>query len=392
MTNVRNFSVSVKCDEPSTAQSKWNRRPRCIYRRCISTSLESVRADVSGFCFALSAYSYSHPQQMCFRIRRLPIATDTAGDTSWQSENNVFTPTTRNTQHNQVRNRYVPMYLGFALRYRHIHIHIHNKCVSVFVACLSPRIRPGTRHGNQKTTFSHQRQEIHNTIKFGIGTCRCIWVLLCVIGIFIFTSTTNVFPYSSPAYRHGYGRGHVMAIRKQRFPTNDKKYTTQSDGRAVLTTGCSYSSRLCSDSAVRNCIVARDHFPEEQHWNNNNASFPGSRFVPRFCQFKYDVIPPQLLQRCLQQKQIKRIVVIGDSHGNRYFGALEEMLKPITRCTQLRKDLSENYFSRRRRRATKFPKQKSHKRYNVLFECIFVNSSDKTGNDNGDSLPRSVLI
>ena len=228
--------------------------------------------------------------------------------------------------------------------------------------------------------------------KFRMGRCRCIWVLLSVIGIFIFASTTNVFPHSSPAYRHGYGRGHVMAIRKQRFPTNDKKYTTQSDGRAVLTTGCSYSSRLCSDSAVRNCLVARDHFPEEQHWNNNNASFPGSRFVPRFCQFKYDVIPPQLLQRCLQQKQIKRIVVIGDSHGNRYFGALKEMLKSITRCILLSKDLSENYFSKRKRRATKFPKQNSHKRYNFLFECIFVNSSDKTGNDNGDSLPRSVLI
>ena len=170
--------------------------------------------------------------------------------------------------------------------------------------------------------------------------------------------------------------------------------TINTDRKALSTSACSDSSRLCGDSAVRNCVVERDYFPEEQHWNNTNASFPGSRFVPRFCRFKHDVIPPQLLQRCLQRKQMRRIAVIGDSQGQHYFNALKQMLNPIANCKQLRKDLWEHYFSRRKRRATKLPKQKSHKRYNLLFECNFVISSDKIGNDNEARalLPRSVLI
>ena len=171
-----------------------------------------------------------------------------------------------------------------------------------------------------------------------------------------------------------------------------KTYTTPKPDKPVKE--CSHSSRLCSDNAIRNCLVASDYFPTEAHWRNSNASFPDSRFEPGFCRFKYDVIPPRLLQRCLQQKKIKRIAVIGDSNGSHYFKMLTEMLDSIANCTTVRSDFWENYFLRRRRRATKFPKQRPHRRPNGLVKCVFVDPSDQTRNHNEDSvtLPQSVFV
>ena len=91
---------------------------------------------------------------------------------------------------------------------------------------------------------------------------------------------------------------------------------------------------------------------------------------------------------------MKRIVVIGDSQGNHYFSALKQMLEPIANCKQLRKDLWQRYFPRRLRRAAKLQNPKPRKRHNLLFECVFKNSSEEIGrnNDVAASLPKSVLI
>ncbi|KAI0239802.1 hypothetical protein LSAT2_009465 [Lamellibrachia satsuma] len=241
------------------------------------------------------------------------------------------------------------------------------------------------------------KNKLRNTARIFQPKLLLLLVAVCIISAFVFTSTRKSFPH--PAYFLGY----AAATRSQRLHTNTQKYATQeSDGttlstintdgrvlltintdgrvlstlntdgrvlstinpdrRALSTTTCSDSSRLCGDSAVRNCVIAHDYFPEEQHWNNTKASFPGSRFVPRFCRFKHDVIPPQLLQRCLRQKQMKRIVVIGDSQGNHYFSALKQILEPIANCKQQRKDLWQRYFPRRLSRAAKLQNPKPLKR------------------------------
>ena len=219
----------------------------------------------------------------------------------------------------------------------------------------------------------------------------CFWITLgvCLFGMFIFASKIALSPYSARDYRQGYtaeGIGH-------RVHTMHKTYTTPKPEMPVKE--CSHSSRLCSENAIRNCLVASDYFPNEAHWRNSNASFPDSRFDPGFCRFKYDVIPPRLLQRCLQQKQMKRIVVIGDSNGSRYFQMLKKILHSIANCTTVRSAFSDEYFvRRRRRRSVTFPKQKPHWRLNGLVECVFLNQSDQISNHNEASVtfPQSVFI
>ena len=201
--------------------------------------------------------------------------------------------------------------------------------------------------------------------------------------MFIFASL-----YSARNYRQGYMAEEIRhGVHVMR-----KTYATPTPDMPVKE--CSHSSRLCSDNAIRICLVAGDYFPREARWRNSKASFPNSRFEPGFCRFKYDVIPPRLLRRCLQQKQMKRIAVIGDSNGSHYFEMLTEMLASIAKCTMVRNGFEDNYFSRRRRRAANFPKQKPHRRRNVLVECVFVNPSDQIRNHNNVSatLPHSVFI
>ena len=226
----------------------------------------------------------------------------------------------------------------------------------------------------------------------GTDTITCsrhyFWILLGVslFSVFIIASKTTVFPYSvrvlAQAYMTGGQRPRVFL---------HKTYTTKPD---IAARACSLNSRLCSDSAIRNCLLASERFPKELRWSNTNTSYPNSRFEPLFCRFKYNVMPPQLLQRCLQQKQIKRIALLGDSQGSKYFGILQEMLKPIANCRQVRSDVWENYFFSRKRRAAKFPQQRTHVRRNALLECVFVNASDKTRKhtEATATLPQSVFI
>ena len=160
---------------------------------------------------------------------------------------------------------------------------------------------------------------------------------------------------------------------------------------------CSPSKRICSTSAIRNCAVARNYFPEENKWTHVNATFPGSRFLPTFCRYKYDIVPPTKLRRCLQNKTIRHIVVVGDSHGLRYFHGLQRLLEPIANCSLIRVNSSENYFSRTKRHTTKLPKQRRHETQHRLWECILKqpNANTRSGSnekDTGAVLPDRFLI
>jgi len=224
---------------------------------------------------------------------------------------------------------------------------------------------------------------------YGITCSRhYFWILLGVslFSVFIIASKTTVFPYSVRVL----AQAHLTEGQRHRV-FRHKTYTTKPD---IAVRACSRNSRLCSDSAIRNCLVSSERFPKELRWSNTNASYPNSRFEPLFCRFKHAVMPPQLLQRCLQQKPIKRIALLGDSHGNMYFGVLKEMLKPIANCRQVRSDVWDNYFMSRKRRAATFPKQRTHIRRNELLECVFVNASDKTSKhtEATATLPQSIFI
>ena len=169
----------------------------------------------------------------------------------------------------------------------------------------------------------------------------------------------------------------------------DKDAATIKTGR---TNACSPSRRVCSTDAIRNCAVARNSFPNEKRWTNVNAMLPGSRFLPTFCRFKHNIIPPTRLQRCLQKYPIRRITLIGDSHGSLYYKELQQMLEPIAVCTELRKNTSEFYFSRHKRHSTKLPKQRRRVAYHTLSECVFVNSSARSDKKAVTSLPLSIII
>ena len=173
--------------------------------------------------------------------------------------------------------------------------------------------------------------------------------------------------------------------------------TVHKDQKVHETDACSSSERICSTSAIKNCAVARNYFPEETKWTHANATFPGSRFLPTFCRYKHDVVPPTRLQRCLQHKHIRHIVVMGDSHGLRYFHALQMLLEPIANCTLVRVNSSENYFSRRKRHTTKLPKQRRHETQHRLWECIIKksNANTRSGSNEkniGGVLPDRFLI
>ena len=248
-------------------------------------------------------------------------------------------------------------------------------------------------------TETEQHVAIANTQPTAMGEYKCgthtimcsrhyFWIFLGVslFSMFIIASKTTVFPYTVRVLAQTY-----MTERQRHRVFMHKTYTTKPD---IAMRECSPNSRLCSDSAIRNCLLASERFPKELRWSNTNASYPNSRFEPLFCRFKYDVMPPQLLQRCLQQKPITRIALIGDSHGYRYIGMLKEMLKSIAKCRQVRSNIWDSYFLSRTRRAAKFPKQRTHIRRNELLECVFVNASDKTSQhtEATETLPQSVFI
>ena len=179
--------------------------------------------------------------------------------------------------------------------------------------------------------------------------------------------------------------------------TDNDVATLYKDRKIHERDACSPSKRICSTSAIKNCAVARNYFPEENKWTHVNATYPGSRFLPTFCRYKHDIVPPTELQRCLQNEPIRHIVVMGDSHGLRYFHALQMFLDPIAKCTLVRVNSSEYYFSRRKRHTTKLPKQRRHETQHRLWECIFKKSkanihTDSNEKDIGAVLPHRVLI
>ena len=173
--------------------------------------------------------------------------------------------------------------------------------------------------------------------------------------------------------------------------THKAVHAVHADRKHVRSDACSPSKRICSTSAIRNCAVARNCFPEENHWTHVNATFPGSTFLPTFCRYNHNVVPPARLQRCLQSNHVRHIVVIGDSHGGQYFKSLQELLKPIAVCNRLMENMTEHYFSRTKRHAKKLPKQKRHEKRHSLWECTFVKSSASMGSNSSGKGGNAVL-
>ena len=218
--------------------------------------------------------------------------------------------------------------------------------------------------------------------------------MICLIGVCVSLSLLLVKP---DLYRQSLSGKRMFGPRVLTVIDKDVA-TLHKDRKVHESDACSPSiKRICSTSAITNCAVARNYFPEENRWTHVNATFPGSRFLPTFCRYKHDVVPPTKLRRCLQKQLIRHIVVIGDSHGLRYFQSLLQLFKPIAVCTQLRENTTENYFSRRKRHTTKMPKQKRHEMRHFLWECSFVSNSSAAGKgsrdkDIGAVLPHRVLI
>ena len=103
------------------------------------------------------------------------------------------------------------------------------------------------------------------------------------------------------------------------------------------------SQHVCSSHVLRKYFSEHHRFPLEGRWNENNTTF-----IPDLCFFNRTD-----LATCFSQKQVKHIVILGDSNGSRYFDGFMELFAAMAmRCKTVRgehyKDNTPEteYFSR----------------------------------------------
>lgn len=87
------------------------------------------------------------------------------------------------------------------------------------------------------------------------------------------------------------------------------------------------SSDVCSTRTFRNYFRRRNYFPGGGRWVDFNSTISLAKFEPDLCIFRHDYPPYDYIDNCLMQRNINRIVTIGDSNGARYYDAILAMLK-----------------------------------------------------------------
>ena len=86
----------------------------------------------------------------------------------------------------------------------------------------------------------------------------------------------------------------------------------------------SLEERSCSFEIFKEYISKNSFFPSEGTWAWKKGT--PYHFKPKLCTFSEDKLSPTLITRCLLQKKITRLLIMGDSQGLRDFWALQSIL------------------------------------------------------------------
>ena len=81
------------------------------------------------------------------------------------------------------------------------------------------------------------------------------------------------------------------------------------------------STTKCSNEVLLEYIRQTGSYPSEGHWE-------GDHFLPKLCSLNTSPIAPNKITKCFQRNNIRRVVTMGDSNGNRFSKALLGYLPP----------------------------------------------------------------
>lgn len=139
---------------------------------------------------------------------------------------------------------------------------------------------------------------------------RCAFVLPVVL-LFVFLCLTIVLAsYATPHWR-----SRCVVIGKSSSKSISLHYKDLN------------SSVICSTRALRNYFRRRNYFPGGGRWVDLNSTITLTKFEPDLCRFRHAYPPSGFLDNCLIQRNISRIVTIGDSNGARYYAAILGLLQ-----------------------------------------------------------------
>ena len=82
---------------------------------------------------------------------------------------------------------------------------------------------------------------------------------------------------------------------------------------------------ICSEGFVRKYSSEQDYFPKGGTWYD-------SSYQPEVCRFTYKDFPAKQLRDCLGRMNVKKMTILGDSNGLRYFQATKMRIEKIMKC------------------------------------------------------------
>ena len=81
----------------------------------------------------------------------------------------------------------------------------------------------------------------------------------------------------------------------------------------------------CSVDVIRKYCIEHNYFPTGGRWIN-------SSYFPDLCRFPSKKLTKERLRECLTRRNVKKLVVLGDSNGARYFRATTKLLQKFMTC------------------------------------------------------------
>ena len=82
---------------------------------------------------------------------------------------------------------------------------------------------------------------------------------------------------------------------------------------------------VCSVDVIRKYCLEHNYFPTGGTWLN-------SSYFPDLCRFPSNGITKERIRECLTRRNVKKIIVLGDSNGLRYFRAMNKLLGKFLKC------------------------------------------------------------
>ena len=91
------------------------------------------------------------------------------------------------------------------------------------------------------------------------------------------------------------------------------------------------SKPVCSVDVIRKYCLEHNYFPTGGRWLN-------SSYFPDLCRFQSNGTDKERVRECLTRRNVKKIVVLGDSNGLRYFRATKKLLATFLKCRTVKEE------------------------------------------------------